>query len=577
MNTTDFYNYVLLPNNITNSMIDRIDMRWQNTGTGNPLSVSDFTRFVIGTITYYQNGSYTLENNNISSTGITGISGDGYIDFSVYFRNISLPILPSQKRYVLYYQLFNIHAWRVTSMLSGKSSVCPSTYPNDDSLLDKNQTSCGNGTYSYFQPYMIIYGYNYIIQPNNTCYNETTLKRLDYDGTINYINCNYGCNSGECNQQNIGQLYFNSYVSNPYDSAGINPKWDNSSIILNKNWENWNLSSIGLKLYNLQTGNPLSCSPLYYNLSVVAFDNPTNNLTLIQTLYVGSMNFSGDGDNIALNLNFNNTPMQYLPLNQRYEIILSGCGSFRILRGFKGSSSSCSGYQSQLTYGQDSSIEPYRTYYRLNDYESGRYLGKIICGDGFQYWEEPYINMSGQVLDSNLKSNPYIINTTNLTINTTNSTCGLFSPSVAVHVYPVGSNITVTVYPYCTFNYWQLNNGTVINSSSFGLTMNTNYIATAYFVGGYSQSNETGGGVNLPPQYAYINPFISGYFILGLFNLGLCGIATYYSKDFIMGLGVFLLFFLVFLVGGLYPNILWSVIIFIVALIITSIISSIRK
>jgi hypothetical protein len=107
--------------------------------------------------------------------------------------------------------------------------------------------------------------------------------------------------------------------------------------------------------------------------------------------------------------------------------------------------------------------------------------------------------------------------------------------------------------------------------------MDNDYTATAYYVGAVpqNQSTEVGGGVKTP--YFFLDFFFSGYAIVGFFNIAIGGLAVYMTKNFYYGIGVFFLFFLVFLAGGLYPTILWAVVIFIVALIVTYIVSVIRK
>jgi hypothetical protein len=165
-----------------------------------------------------------------------------------------------------------------------------------------------------------------------------------------------------------------------------------------------------------------------------------------------------------------------------------------------------------------------------------------------------------------------LANYTTLTIQTNNAPCGVFVPSLGSHVYPSNQNVTVTVYPTCPFLRWQLNNGTNITAHSFILKMNDNYNATCYFnITGIpeQQPPEVGGGHLLPIDFAWLNPSIAGYMILGIFNISIAGFTAYLTKSAEIGIGVFLLFFLVFLYGGFYPAILWALVIFIVSAIVT--------
>jgi hypothetical protein len=163
-----------------------------------------------------------------------------------------------------------------------------------------------------------------------------------------------------------------------------------------------------------------------------------------------------------------------------------------------------------------------------------------------------------------------ITNYTTLRIATDRPDCGSFSPSIGSHIYPVNANVSVTVYPICSFNRWQLNNGSNITQSSFNLRMDNDYNATCHFnVTAEQQSPEVGGGFALPDPFTWFNPSIAGYMVLGLFNIAIAGITVYVTKSTEIGIGIFLLFFLVFLYAGFYPSILWALIIFIVSAIVT--------
>jgi hypothetical protein len=65
--------------------------------------------------------------------------------------------------------------------------------------------------------------------------------------------------------------------------------------------------------------------------------------------------------------------------------------------------------------------------------------------------------------------------------------------------------------------------------------------------------------------------------LLAYFNLGVAGIVTWISKRMILGIGVFLLIFLTFLFGGIYPPILWVGVLFIASVIVVFYVSKITK
>jgi hypothetical protein len=167
--------------------------------------------------------------------------------------------------------------------------------------------------------------------------------------------------------------------------------------------------------------------------------------------------------------------------------------------------------------------------------------------------------------------------TVNLTISTSNSTCGIFNPSLGAHTYLINTLVSVAVYPICNFTYWQLDNGTNISTTSFSLTMNDDYEATCYFTGGNVQSSEVGGGVLWSGVYTFLNPLTTGYSLLGFFNLGLAGVAVYFTKNLIIGLATFFLVFLTFLYLGFYPSIFWAVILFITSIIVVEIVAKISS
>jgi peptidoglycan/LPS O-acetylase OafA/YrhL len=108
--------------------------------------------------------------------------------------------------------------------------------------------------------------------------------------------------------------------------------------------------------------------------------------------------------------------------------------------------------------------------------------------------------------------------------------------------------------------------------------MNGNYTVKAYFnttgqdatAGGGISANDTGAVA------AVLNPFLAGYMMLALFHLAIAGVAVYVTKSAVFGIGVFFLFLLVFLAGGLYPSAIWAIVIAIVAIIMTMIMAKIR-
>jgi hypothetical protein len=166
----------------------------------------------------------------------------------------------------------------------------------------------------------------------------------------------------------------------------------------------------------------------------------------------------------------------------------------------------------------------------------------------------------------------------NLDMQASNPACGGFYPSLGLHNYTVYSVVNISVYPYCKFWYWNITSKPQIYDTSFNLLMNGNYTVKAYFnttgqdatAGGGISANDTGAVA------AVLNPFLAGYMMLALFHLAIAGVAVYVTKSAVFGIGVFFLFLLVFLAGGLYPSAIWAIVIAIVAIIMTMIMAKIR-
>jgi len=173
-----------------------------------------------------------------------------------------------------------------------------------------------------------------------------------------------------------------------------------------------------------------------------------------------------------------------------------------------------------------------------------------------------------------------------LNITTNSPSCGIFVPSLGIHNITYGTWQNVGVFPYCLFQYLRycVNYNTCIenNETDISLSMITDFNVTWYFVNNTAPAqkcldNSTNCGTQFPTNYSYLNILTNAYMLLAYFNLGVAGIVTWISKRMILGIGVFLLIFLTFLFGGIYPPILWVGVLFIASVIVVFYVSKITK
>jgi hypothetical protein len=401
--------------------IESIDFKYMGT-----LTNSAGSYFKIVTMTYNVTGVYDELPYNVSSTGYSPI-GSGDTDFSINFRNLSLPTLPSGQRYAIFYRIYKQTGASTPNSFYGKNATCPSTYPNDNSQIRlphqaSFQVDCGGGDYAYFQPYMAINGETYTQQPRNYCLNSTTLRTDNADGSTTDRNCIYECQSGSCKNEDMNQTDYSGFNYVPRDQFNQIINMANGFIIFSKNWENFNLTSIKIKMFNDGIGNPLSCtggSQLNYSVFKMGYtnDNRPYDFTeadIKETMYSNKIDVSGDGTEIDVTLTFPNVYLADIPNNERYALWINGCSAYREGIGLRGSSSSCVDGQADFTYGQDSDIELYRTYYMHSSLS--RNFTSVYCSDDKLYFEEPYLLMAGTV------PTPTTTTTTTTSTTTTSTT-----------------------------------------------------------------------------------------------------------------------------------------------------------